>query len=77
MDGNTPTNQTKHNLKFHSFESLLSNDGKVEESVLKAVSSDDPAMIMFTSVGIIEQELILHEKSLSNNKIRIYLGAQG
>ena len=52
MDGKSPTNRSKHDFKFHSFETLLKNDGRIDESVLKAVSPDDPAMIMFTSVSI-------------------------
>ena len=52
IDGKIPKNQTKLELKFHSFESLQSNDGKIAKSILRAVSPEDPAMIMFTSVSV-------------------------
>jgi hypothetical protein len=52
LDGENSGNQTNRELNLHSFDSLISNDGKIEQSVIEEVSADDPAIIMFTSVSL-------------------------
>jgi acyl-coenzyme A synthetase/AMP-(fatty) acid ligase len=52
LDGENNGNETNRKLNVHSFDSLISNDGKIEQSVIQNVSADDPAMIMFTSVSL-------------------------
>ncbi|CAG2182304.1 unnamed protein product, partial [Oppiella nova] len=49
MDGNYSSGDTTHGYNFLLFNSLLSNDGKLDQSVIDDVSPDDPAIIMFTS----------------------------
>ena len=56
MDGRIPS-ESIPNLRFHTIDSIASNDGKLDQSVVDQVSPDDPAMIMFTSVRIVSISL--------------------